>query len=530
MEDYFVVSMGGSGSAVANALIFLTSAGVLGDRVKNLHILIIDAHATHKGTLSAKENADAYNRLQKFFNPNKGYESFKTTITAYTWDLMVDYKGTRTKRDRFALKDLTRISKDGRDLDEYDESISKAECLMKALYTEHEQNQAVLTGYHAHPAIGAACGTAAVLSDNGRSGYSEFVSVLKNQLTIGDAKMVLIGSLFGGTGASSLSSMVRAFSKVGNVSGAVGTLSIAGVFLLPYFSFKKPEEKISTEKEIRTEMFNFGSKNALTYYNEAQLLKKNGHDTEGLFDAIYMLGFDRPVPRSAYSDGDGMNNPASFVEMEAAMAIRDFFVDRELEKGDANRTFFKGIRRYSQDGAKFYKLEWESFTRGIELRSKIGKTLKIALLFNMYLFPNFFKRNGGEMKSAFKPWECYIQGEGNAATACDKLREFYLKFEKWNIEVAETLGDDITKSNLFDLARLKTLVAFQQNTDNKGKIDESIDLLKECDKAKEAFVSGYGRNDFVKTATSIINGSKSEPENKLPELLKLIYNQTKLEG
>jgi hypothetical protein len=148
----------------------------------------------------------------------------------------------------------------------------------------------------------------------------------------------------------------------------------------------------------------------------------------------------------------------------------------------------------------------------------------------MYFFPNFFKRNGGELKSAFKPWECYIQGSGDASVACDRLREFYLKFEKWCVEVAETLGDDITKSNLFDLGKLKNLVDFQQNSDNKGKIDESIDLLRDCDRAKEAFISGYGRNDFVKTATSIINGSKPEEENKLPELLKLLYSHTKLEG
>jgi hypothetical protein len=529
MEDFFVVSMGGSGSAVANALIFLTAAGVFGDRAKHIHLLIIDAHASHKGTLSAKSNADLYRDLKKYFNENNGYESFKPKITAYTWDLMVGYKGTKTKRDKFALRDLARIDKDGRDLDEYDSSIDKADILMKVLYTEHEQNQAVLTGFHAHPAIGAACGTAAVLSDSG-SGFGEYVKVLQNQLTIGDAKMVLIGSLFGGTGASSLSSMVRAFYNAGNITGAVGKLSIAGIFLLPYFSFKKPSETLKPEEEIRPEMFNFGSKNALTYYDEAQLLKKNGNDQDGLFDAIYLLGFDKPIPRSAYSDGDGMNNPASFVEMEAAMAIRDFFIERELESSDSDRTFFKAIRRYSRDGMKFYKLEWETFTWGTELRDRIGKTLKMALLFNMYLFPNFFKRNGGPIKSAFKPWECYVQGNGDASSACDKLREFYLKFEKWCVDIAETLGDDVTKSDMFDLSRLRNLLNFQQNTDNKGKIDESIDLLKDCDKAKEAFINGYGRNDFVRTATNIINSSKAEPENKLAELLKLIYTQTKLEG
>jgi hypothetical protein len=212
------------------------------------------------------------------------------------------------------------------------------------------------------------------------------------------------------------------------------------------------------------------------------------------------------------------------------MAIRDFFIERELEAGDANRTFLKAIRRYSQDGVKFYRMEWETFTRGTELRDRIGKTLKMALLFNMYFFPNFFKRNGGDLKSAFKPWECYIQGAGDASTACDTLREFYLRFERWCIDVAETLGDDITKSSMFDLGRLKNLVNFQLNSDNKGRIEESIDLLKDCDKAKEAFISGYGRNDFVKAATKIIGGSKQAQENKPAEFLELMYTQTKLEG
>ena len=120
MEDYFVVSMGGSGSAVANAFVFLTAAGVFEDKVKNIHLLIVDAHASHKGTMAAFENANSYGTLQKYFNPNKGYSSFKPNIISYTWDLLVNYSGTRTKRDKFSLQDLTRIDKSGVDLDEYD--------------------------------------------------------------------------------------------------------------------------------------------------------------------------------------------------------------------------------------------------------------------------------------------------------------------------------------------------------------------------------------------------------------------------
>jgi hypothetical protein len=528
MEDYFVVSMGGSGSAVANALIFLTAAGAFEDKAENIHLLVIDAHASHKGTVAAQENAAAYGTLQRYFNPNKGYSSFKPTIIPYGWDLMVNYSG-KVKRDKFSLKDLARIDKSGADLLD-DDSMAKAELLMKTLYTEHEQGQPVLTGYHAHPAIGAACGTAAVLSDNGRSGFGLFVKTLQSKLTTGDAKLVLVGSLFGGTGASSLSSMVRAFSKAGDVPGAAGKLSIAGIFLLPYFSFEKPENKLKPEEEIRTEMFNFGSKNALTYYDEAHLLKQAGTDEDGIFDAIYMLGFDKPIARSPYSDGDGMNNPASFVEMEAAMAIRDYLIDRTIERSDVKRTFFKAIRRYSQDGAVFYRMEWETFTLGSRLRTWIGKTLKIALLFNMYFYPNFFKRHGGERMAAFKPFECYIQGEGDATLACDKLREFFLKFEKWCLDLAETVGGDVVKSNMFDLDRFRNLVYFQGNLDNKGKIDASVDLLKDCDKAKEAFVNGYGKNNFVDTATRIIKASAPVQENRLAELLELIYKNTKLEG
>lgn len=420
MEDYFVVSMGGSGSAVANAPVFLTAAGAFEDRAENIHLPVIDAHAAHQVTGAAQDNAAVYGALQRYFNPNRGYSSFGPTIIPYAWDLLVNYSG-KMKRDRFSLKDLARIDSSGAGLTD-DDSMAKAELLMKTLYTEHEQGQAVLTGYHAHPAIGAACGTAAVLSDNGLSGFGLFVKALQGKLTTGDAKPVLVGSLFGGTGASSLSSMVRAFSKAGNVPGAAGKLRIAGIFLLPYFSFEKPENKLKPEEEIRPEMFNFGSKNALTYYDEAHLLKQSGADEDGLFDAIYMLGFDKPIARSPYCDDDRRRNPASFVEMEAAMAIRDYLIDRTIERSDLKRSFFKAIRRYSQDGSKFYKMEWETFTPGSKLRAWIGKTLKMALLFNMYFYPNFFKRHGAEHPAAFKPFECYIQGEGNEA--CDALRKF----------------------------------------------------------------------------------------------------------
>jgi hypothetical protein len=531
MEDVFVVSMGGSGSAVANALVFLTAADVFEDKVKNIHLLVVDAHEGNKTTKAALENATDYEYLQKHFNPTKGYSSFKPNIIPYFWNLLVNYSGTRTKRDKFSLKDLARIDRGGADLDEYDDSCAHAELLMKSLYTEHEQEQPVLTGYHAHPSIGAACGTAAVLSDNGRSGYGQFVKALQSKLALGNVKMALVGSLFGGTGASSLSSMVRALSKAGNQPGLSGKLSIAGFFMLKYFTFKKPEDKISKEKEIRTEMFDFGSKNALTYYNDSGLLKKTGDDESGLFDAIYMLGFDRPVERAPYSDGDGMDNPASFVEMETAMAIRDYFVDRVIESGDLKRTFFKAIRQYTQDGQKYYKLEWDALTQGTRLRDRLGKTLKMALVFNMYLYPIIFTKAGGLRKQAFRPYECYVEGSDDAMTVCEKLRAFYFRLEKWCLQVAETLGEDITKSNLFDLVQYRELVNFQSNLDNKSKEKESTELLKKYDgKNYPSFVQGYTSNNFVRLSADIQNKSKPAQDNKLAELLELVYTQTRLEA
>ena len=528
MEDVFVVSMGGSGSAVANSLVFLASAGVFEDRVKNIHLLIVDAHANHKGTKAAFENSIDYRFLQSKFNPNKGFSSFKPNIIPYTWDLLVNYTGTRVKRERFSLKDLTLIDRNGIDLDEYDDTCILAELLMKSLYTGYEQGQAVLTGFHAHPSIGAACGTAAVLSDNGRSGYGEFVKALQSKLSLGDTRLALVGSLFGGTGASSLSSIVRALHKAGNQPGLPGNLSIAGVFLLKYFAFKEPEDAISPEKKIRKEMFDFGSKNALTYYNESGLLKKNGHDETGLFDAIYMLGFDKPIERAPYRDGDEMDNPASFVEMEAAMAIRDFFVDRTIESGDLNRTFFKAIYEHSKDDVKFYKMEWETFTKGQELRKWLGKAVKIALIFNMYLFPIFFTKAGGMRKAAFQPYECYIEGNGDALTACERLRLFHFRFETWCLQIAETLGDDVTKSNMFDLTQFKELVNFQSNTDNKSKENESTDLLKKYDRGNP-LLYGDSKNNFIKLGSRLNTRSKKVKENGLAELLELVYNEAVLE-
>jgi hypothetical protein len=108
-------------------------------------------------------------------------------------------------------------------------------------------------------------------------------------------------------------------------------------------------------------------------------------------------------------------------------------------------------------------------------------------------------------------------------------RKFFLKFEWWCIEIAETVGADVVKSNMFDPDRFRNPVYFQGNDGNKGKIDESVDLLKDCDKA-EAFVYGYGENNFVYTATRIIKASVPAQENRLAELLELIYKNTKPEG
>ena len=123
-------------------------------------------------------------------------------------------------------------------------------------------------------------------------------------------KAVIIGSLFGGTGASGIPEIVKA------IKAKKPNADIATILVLPYFS--PMEEKDAAIKSVR---FNSKTKAALSFY-----------EASGLNDMLsrrYYVGDFNPTVIKYSEGGTTQHNNANIIELIAAMMVEHYIANRD---------------------------------------------------------------------------------------------------------------------------------------------------------------------------------------------------------
>ena len=181
----------------------------------------------------------------------------------------------------------------------------------KSSRPDTELNLDMTVGFKGNPNIGS-------VVFHTIAGTTEFNRIMTYFQPGNGDKAVVIGSLFGGTGASGIPEIVKA------INSAKGNKAqIATILVLPYFH---PEA--SDGAAIKAERFNSKTKAALDFYEKSGIYEyiKN----------VYYVG-DPCCTVIPYCDGgDKQENKANFVELISAMMIEHFVAQR----GDGNK-FFK---------------------------------------------------------------------------------------------------------------------------------------------------------------------------------------------
>lgn len=178
---------------------------------------------------------------------------------------------------------------------------------MKWFYTKEEREQSITKGFYARPNIGCVF-------------FQDFNSpVLKNTLTGikrllqkgEEVRVILAGSVFGGTGAAGVPSLLKMMRK--ECKENLDDLHCDAVLITPYFSMKEKGTE-NDDIEINREDFFYNTREALRYYRP--LL------SEG-FESIYLVGKKSlDLVNLNYVDGGaGQKNKPHIVELYGAMAI-----------------------------------------------------------------------------------------------------------------------------------------------------------------------------------------------------------------
>ena len=442
----YVIGIGGTGAKCVEALIHLCAAGLMPDKKnaqgqvigkEDLYVAFVDSDVSNGSLERARITLNQYNACKA--NKLGATDLFKTELyigrkdgkTYDTWSPFGDDDTTQPQlADFFEYGSLfTNPNAVG------DRAVAH---LMDVLYSHQEKTTSLERGFRGHPSIGAA-----VLSSSLNFSESEPWETFKNRIrqdVAGDgARIILIGSVFGGTGAAGLPTIARLISNEFNLPNVSNT-RLGGVLVLPYFSFDPPAE---SGMRADAENFLLSTQAALKYYHQQAIAgRKMGLD---VFNAMYTLGEAQLSPVSVPSLGSTtQRNEQHILEMYAALACLDFF-DRSR-----NPSGYNMVARRNQAEVVWPDLPYATPEL---LRKKIGQLARYAFAYLSSYYPTITNLK----RSYSAPWYVDFFERRNLKveehkTALTDMREYCESFLLWLAHIntsAKGLQVSLIKDNAF---------------------------------------------------------------------------------
>lgn len=381
-RQFFVLGIGGTGMRCIESLIHLCAMGMFDDT--DIHLLALDTDKNNGNFGRLKELKEAYvnakglqagNRVahkDTFFSANIKYYEFSPNYeTNSTFKKVFNYGDTQySHREETDLADLVLDRK------------------VEEFNLQH--------GYRAQTHLGSMMMYQSIIEaakSDLSNGVKEFVSALIAETTVGKAKVFIMGSVFGGTGASSIPIMPQALSRAAQIisndsAGILNNTYFGSTLLTAYFQFNMPNAgQLNQQLVIATsDKFALNSKVAMMFYDDDVTVRST-------YQRFYMMGTDNlnwqpmraddNVVNNTLTGGELQKNDSHYIELMAACAALDFFncSDATLQQDKQNLTTEYLYRAIDNN----YKFDFQDFVgrdRQEEFAKKLGCLVAFALFNN----------------------------------------------------------------------------------------------------------------------------------------------------
>lgn len=299
--------------------------------------------------------------------------------------------------------------------------------LLTSLYDESkradtELNLDMTVGFKGNPNIGSVV----FHSINNTTEFAAFRA--RFQPESGD-KVIIIGSLFGGTGASGIPEIVKSIDAMKN--GA----KIATILVLPYFA---PMEK--KDGAIQASRFNSKTKAALSFYKDSGLMTK--------IDKIYYVGDPYPTVVPYSEGGKNQLNNANIVELIGAMMIEHYVAGRDSKQKEFKFSPNANIvvRQGQKNGQRLFIKDFDNISVSFVLNHLV------ELAIGLKCFHDEIYSGKAALKDFYKyllldkavSKEDSVDETNKLRNLCSALEKFYFKYKEWLKEIDfEGNGDAI---------------------------------------------------------------------------------------
>jgi hypothetical protein len=442
----YVIGIGGTGAKCVEALIHLCAAGLMPDRKnaqgqtvgnEDLYVAFVDSDVSNGSLERARITLNQYSACKA--NKLGAIDLFKTQLyvgkkdgkTFDTWSPFADDDTTQPQlADFFEYGSLSSNPKATGE--------RAVAHLMDVLYSHQEKTTPLERGFRGHPSIGAAV-LSSSLNFNESEPWETFKNRIRQDVAGEGARIILIGSIFGGTGAAGLPTIARLISNEFNLPNVSNT-RLGGVLVLPYFSFDPPSEG---GMRADSENFLLSTQSALKYYHQQAIAgRKMGLD---VFHTMYTLGEAQLSPVAVPSLGSTtQRNEQHMIELYAALACLNFFDHSRNPSG------YNMVARRTQA-----EVAWPDLPYGEReiLRKRIGQLTRYAFAYLSSYYPAITNLK----KSYSAPWYVDFFERRNLSaveheTALNDMRDYCESFLLWlaNINTsAKGLEVSLIKENAF---------------------------------------------------------------------------------
>ena len=511
-----LITIGGSASRVATAAVYSIGAGLLDEHGK-LQIMRVDKDTANGTTAAFDDVVSHYQNFVKFLGveDKRSFARYDFSPNQWTMESLL-------RRDNDSpVNKLVKGQSDSYDL----------------LYDSKEQGRQLTEGFERHPNIGALIFEQMKVDNRFSTQIDEVLEGAKNN---GHAEIFIVGSIFGGTGASMFSNLAEYIrGKALQIEGINQRVHIGGVLLLPYFSIPRlnPDQvqKLEDEGEyvISDQDFLEASQKALQYYHKVpNLLRAADNADMAIFDALYLAGYTpfceikSNGSKAEYAKGGkDQKSDCSLVDLYAATAMCHFFANSLSDKSDFKIPEESGqhnlyIAQLSSNPGNLTTIGWENLPQNTD--DRLLQTLRFALFITTNLYAEYLTCR--KKKDCLY---CAVLTTGNEKTdGLEAAYTFCRGFLSFMLQVASTNVDGTHLCSLLDTEPLEKIIASLDALKGGGLDKQKVrEQLRVLENNTAAFLPK--NNGLTATANAAVEPRKLVPYDAktLEELLQVRFDK-----
>ncbi|MBP5547867.1 MAG: hypothetical protein J6X58_03110 [Bacteroidales bacterium] len=493
MSKLYIFAIGGSGARVMRSFSMLLASGQQQMKNYDVYPIILDYDETNGDTAIATRCIENYKRIHD---------------AAWSNAKQVEEEKKEKHEGGFFLSNLRQLKDD----DEFGASsfrmiyapkgdnvfhkyigynqlkgdTANTKLLMQALYNtdetsdDSEINLNMKVGFKGNPNIGSVVfHDIDVECDE----FRKFMGGLNE-----NDKVIVVGSLFGGTGSSGIPEVIRKIRK--EEKGK--KVKIGAVLIMPYFA---PDPKPGGT--IRWKIFNAKTKAAINYYYDSELIKIDdaGNLAKGSkLDSVYFIG-DPVLTQLPYCDGgEDQINPANPVEFLSAVSILHF-----VDESDPKGCFKYGAGRFIVgENVGVSNLSYEDLYQKEDFFEPIFQSLTFFTIAMKYTMFRMLKPDKSLKRTSYYKSLGLDQPSQKMTKLLEDLKLFWNEYKTWIEELCNKNNAESEFHNSHTISMFST----EENLDIlvTGNEEDANDSRRERRRKQNKAVDGS-------TIDAMINGT-----------------------